>query len=160
MAILSAQSITEACAVAGLVTPCCVRTEVEVPDRPGQTLRLTYGLSSCGYDIRLDAGVTISPRQFVLASSLEHFAMPEDLMGVVHDKSTWARRGLAVQNTVIEPGWHGYLTLELTNHGAEQIIIGDGWPIAQVVFHELDRATNQPYSGKYQFQERGPQGAR
>jgi dCTP deaminase len=39
-------------------------------------------------------------------------------MGIVHDKSTWARRGLVVQNTVIEPGWHGYqTTIELTNHG-------------------------------------------
>ena len=34
-------------------------------------------------------------------------------MGIVHDKSTWARRGLVVQNTVIEPGWHGYLTIEV-----------------------------------------------
>lgn len=160
MAVLTAQSIR----ALSLVEPFSERVGVAVPDPryedPAAKLTLSYGLSSCGYDIRLDAGVMLSPREFRLASSLERFCMPDHVMGVVHDKSSWARRGLAVQNTVIEPGWRGYLTLELTNHGRDMLIIGDGWPIAQVVFHMLVEPTEQPYAGKYQDQERGPQGAR
>lgn len=84
---------------------------------------VTYGLGPSGYDLRVDLGegfedddaeCVIGPGRFQLAATLEHFTMPDDVVGVVHDKSTWARRGLCVQNTVIEPGWRGYLTLELT----------------------------------------------
>jgi dUTPase len=66
-------------------------------------------------------------------------------MGIVHHKSTWARRGLVVQNTVIEPGWHGYLTIELTNHGPGALSLQWGMPIAQIVFHRLEAVTEQPY---------------
>jgi dCTP deaminase len=61
---------------------------------------------------------------------------------------------------VIEPGWSGYLTLELTNHGHDALDILWGDPIAQIVFHWLDHATDQPYNGKYQDQKRGPQPAK
>ncbi len=156
MAVLSAQTIRNLCREVALVAPFCERTQVTYP---GGTV-LSFGLSACGYDIRVDGGTYLRPGEFLLASSLEYFCMPGGVMGRVHDKSSWARRGLAVQNTIIEPGWHGYLTLELTNHGREGLIIGDGWPIAQVIFEFLDVATEQPYDGKYQFQERGPQAAR
>lgn len=86
--------------------------------------------------------------------------MPNNLLGKVCDKSSWARRGLVVQNTVIEPGWHGYLTLELSNIGDEVISITRGTPIAQIVFHLLLEDTEQPYSGRYQNQDPGPQQAR
>jgi dCTP deaminase len=91
---------------------------------------------------------------------MERFAMPTTLMGVVHDKSSWGRKGLAVQNTVIEPGWEGFLTVELSNHSRAIIQIKAGMPIAQIVFHRLDAMTRQPYKGKYQNQEAGPQAAR
>ena len=78
----------------------------------------------------------------------------------MHDKSSWARRGIAVQNTLFDPGWSGYATLELSNHGQEIVTITAGDPIAQIVFHMLDQATEQPYQGKYQDQEAGPQPAR
>lgn len=120
----------------------------------------TFGVSACGYDVRLDQGVVLAPGDFVLASTLEYFMMPKDVVGIVHDKSTWARRGLAVQNTVIEPGWCGYLTLELTNHQREVLTLPEGTPVAQILFHALDRETDSPYVGKYQNQERGPQSAR
>lgn len=120
----------------------------------------TFGLSACGYDVRLDQHVEICPGEFVLASTVEHFTMPGDVVAIVHDKSTWARRGLAVQNTVIEPGWCGYLTLELTNHSRDTLVLPEGSPVAQILFHALDRETDSPYSGKYQNQERGPQSAR
>lgn len=136
-----------------LIDPWCERTQHEGSG-------MSYGLSSCGYDVRIDRGVYVARGAFQLASTLERFCMPDWLVGVVHDKSSWARQGLCVQNTVIEPGWCGYLTLELTNHGGRGLFIGNGWPIAQVVFHRLDEPTELPYRGKYQDQERGPQVAR
>jgi len=140
----------------------------------------SYGLGEAGYDIRIKQGVHFVPHplerfqfanevqdghkvttrfgRFVLASAIEHFQMPEHLVAIVHDKSTWARRGLSVFNTVIEPGWHGFLTLELVYHGSEELYIPAGSGIAQVVFH----GTSQParYDGKYQGQADEPVCAR
>lgn len=116
----------------------------------------TYGLSACGYDIRVREELSIPAHGFVLASSIERFQMTDDLVGIVHDKSTWARRGLAVQNTVIEPGWCGFLTLEITNNRDHSISVPAGAPIAQVIFHRLDCPTDRPYAGKYQDQPARP----
>ena len=88
--------------------------------------------------------------RMVLASSVEEFDMPADLVGVVHDKSTWARQGLSVFNTVIEPGWKGFLTLELVFHGNKDVVIHAGAGIAQVIFTSL--AHDASYEGKYQHQ--------
>jgi dCTP deaminase len=123
---------------------------------------VTYGLGPAGYDVTADVPgqITLWPGNFRLIATVERFDMPDDLVGYVHDKSSWARRGLTVQNTVIEPGWRGYLTLELTHHGETPLVIDHGVGIAQIVFHELDRPTERPYEGKYQDQEQGPQGAR
>lgn len=130
----------------------------------------SYGLSEAGYDIRIAeevlfhrgsfvrVDVTVSNGNFALASAMEKFQMPPDLVGIVHDKSTWARRGLSVLNTVIEPGWKGFLTLELVYHGTEELLIPAGSGIAQVIFHEI--AVPAQYEGKYQNQEEGPQEAR
>jgi dCTP deaminase len=152
MTVLSRQTIQRL----GIISPCADRTSAH---------GLTYGLSPAGYDLRIDLGSDldrreIAPGEFLLAATVERFAMPPDVLGVVHDKSTWARRGLCVQNTVIEPGWRGYLTIELTHHGREPILIDQGVAIAQVIFHLLDEPTDQPYAGKYQDQEAGPQGPR
>jgi dCTP deaminase len=86
--------------------------------------------------------------------------LPDDLAGTVRDKSSWARVGLAVQNTFLDPGWSGYLTIELSNHSDVEIRIERNEPIAQIVFELLDQPTELAYSGKYQNQERGPQPAR
>lgn len=152
--ILSAQSIRRM----RLVSPFRYRSEA---------FGMTYGLGPAGYDIRAefeasqDEGVVGIPSGgFRLASSIEHFYMPDDILGIVHDKSSWARLGLAVQNTVIEPGWRGYLTIELSNHADWTIQIPVGSPIAQIIFHRLDEPTDFPYSGKYQNQDRGPQKAK
>lgn len=69
---------------------------------------LTYGLGPAGYDVRIAEGITASAGQFLLASTVEHFNIPNDILGKVCDKSSWARRGIAVQNTVIEPGVAGF----------------------------------------------------
>ena len=120
----------------------------------------SYGLSEAGYDVRLDHDVTLSEsNRFVLSSTYERFEMPNYLMAVVHDKSTHARRRISVFNTVIEPGWSGWLTLEIVYHGTGEIIIPKGAGIAQVIFHTLTEPANYG-DGKYQNQERGPQEAR
>ena len=119
---------------------------------------MTYGLGPAGYDVRIDRQVMLSRGSCaVLASTMEHFNMPSDCIAYVKDKSTWARRFILVQNTVIEPGWSGFLTLEITYEGGGIEIIDKGSPIAQIVFHRLDEPSESPYSGKYQDQENGPQ---
>lgn len=118
---------------------------------------LTFGLSACGYDIRIAERIHLTPGTFKLASSLEYFDIPFDLRMTIHDKSTWARKGVVVQNTIAEPGWRGYLTLELTNHSTDWYVIAPGTPIAQVCFDLLSAVTDQPYKGRYQDQAPGPQ---
>ena len=144
MTVLSAQSIRKR----GIFTPFCERTKHN---------GMTYGLGPAGYDVRIAEDVNLSnsvygPLRFAIASTVEHFDMPTDCIAYVKDKSTWARRGLLVQNTVIEPGWRGYLTLELSYEGDGAIHIPSGSPIAQIVFHKLDEPTESPYNGKYQDQ--------
>lgn len=119
---------------------------------------VSHGLSEAGYDIRISQDVTLHPfKRFSLASSYEYFDMPSDLVGVVHDKSTWARRKLSVQNTVIEPKWRGWLTLELVYYGWGVLHIPAGAGIAQVLFHQLTEPAE--YKGKYQDQPDRPVGA-
>lgn len=128
----------------------------------------SYGLTEAGYDIRIQEEVvftagTIYPRilvkdgdlfkgwagRFCLASSKEYFQMPKFLVGTVRDKSTWARRGVSVFNTVIEPGWRGILTLELVFNGTENLTIPAGAGIAQVLFGRLE-CDGDYGDGKYQ----------
>ena len=121
---------------------------------------MSFGLSHAGYDVRIAETIKLSPGEFALASTIEEFFMPTDIVAFVHDKSSWARRGLSLFNTVIEPGWIGFLTLELVNHSDQKLFIGEGDPIAQIIFMRLEEPTEKPYSGKYQFQARGAQVAR
>lgn len=139
--ILSAQSINARNRQSGLISPFYLE---------GKSHGMSFGLSQCGYDIRIRESMVIMPGQFRLASSVEKFWIPDDLLMRIVDKSTWARQGLCVQNTVAEPGWHGYLTLELTNHSKLAIALEQEMPIAQVIFEQLDEPTERPYNGKYQ----------
>lgn len=142
---------------------------------------VSHGLAEVGYDIRIkqdvrfhcqkdrygnpwfvDTYITdpgsetlcLLNQRFTIASAIEEFDMPDDLVGIVHDKSTWARKGLAVFNTVIEPKWKGFLTLELVFHGSEDLIIPAGAGIAQVIFHRT--SVPRSYTGKYQNQADKP----
>lgn len=116
---------------------------------------VSHGLAEAGYDVRIKQDITLSPEhRFTLASTVEKFHMPRNLVGIVHDKSTWARRGLSVFNTVIEPGWNGWLTLELVYHGNDVLHIPAGAGIAQVLFHYVEQPA--AYGGKYQGQADEP----
>jgi dCTP deaminase len=63
-------------------------------------------------------------------------------------------------NTHIDPGFSGFVTVELANLGEQIIRFEKGDPLCQIKFELLDYYTDLPYSGKYQSQERGPQAAR
>jgi dCTP deaminase len=127
---------------------------------------VSFGLSEAGYDIRIKQdivfeaggfwmdGMWMGEGNFTLASAIEEFQMRHNLVGIVHDKSTWARQGLSVFNTVIENGWRGFLTLELVYHGRKGLHIPAGAGIAQVVFHETSNFAS--YDGKYQNQPDRP----
>lgn len=121
---------------------------------------VSHGLSEAGYDIRIAQDVWLHPlRRFALASSFEYFDMPDTMLGIVHDKSTNIRRGLMVGNSVAEPGWRGFLTLELFYFGLKPIKIKSGTGIAQIIFHELCERANYG-SGKYQDQPNMPVAAK
>jgi dCTP deaminase len=134
---------------------------------------VSYGLAEVGYDIRLKQTIHMYPANisfgtpamvviegerrfgnFIIASAIEEFDMPDNLVGIVHDKSTWARRGLSVFNTVIEPSWKGFLTLELVYHGYDKLVLPAGTGIAQVIFHSIAEPTK--YEGSYQNQPDRP----
>jgi dCTP deaminase len=120
---------------------------------------VSHGMTEAGYDLRVRQAVHLSPRhRFELASTIEEFDMPSDLVGVVHDKSTHARRAISVFNTVIEPGWRGFLTLEIAYFGDYDIIIPAGSGIAQVLFHRVEVPAF--YEGKYQNQPDMPVSAK
>lgn len=151
---------------------------LDVPDRKISEHGVSYGLGEAGYDIRIKQDITfyrlfglipmvkvVDGKQvsrhfgkFTLASAIEKFNMSPSCVAIVHDKSTWARRALSVFNTVIEPGWKGYLTLELVYHGRKKLHIPAGSGIAQVLFHLVQEPAN--YNGKYQNQENKPIAAR
>lgn len=124
---------------------------------------MSAGLSHAGYDVTLELPegkqIIVLPGDFRLLAAAERFTVPNDVMGFVKGKSTWARAGLLVFNTVIEPSWCGYLTLEVANLGENPILLEDGYPIAQIIFHYISGEV-EGYDGKYQDQGRGPQGPR
>lgn len=99
--------------------------------------------------------IVIQPHEFVLAASQELFDMPNDVCAEVKDKSSLARLGLQVFNTIIEAGWRGRLTIEIYNNSANQIRLSKGMGIAQIVFHKLNCIPFTTYAdrqGKYQNQ--------
>lgn len=121
---------------------------------------VSHGLSEAGYDLTIAQDIWLFPfRRFRLASTVERFNMPNDLVAIIHDKSTWARRGLSVFNTVAEPGWEGWLTLELVYHRWGILHIPAGAGIAQAIFHRIEHPASYG-AGKYQNQENRPVAAR
>lgn len=147
--------------------------------------KISWGLSSYGYDIRLsdeflvpqeDKDIvvdpknfdvskfkkvkaqeyTISPNNFVLARSLEYFKIPRDILVVVFGKSTYARCGLVVNITPLEPEWEGYITISIINPLNHKIKIYSNEGIAQVVFLKTENLCEISYKdkkGKYQAQK-------
>jgi len=160
-----------------------MRMGMQYPDRKRKVI--SYGLSSFGYDCRINNTfrlfkptihgsvvdpkhideealehcigdeVLIPPHSYILGSSLEYFKIPPDIMCLVVGKSTYARCGIIVNVTPLEPGWEGNITIEISNSSplAARIYAGEG--IAQILFFRGDKPdiSYKDKKGKYQGQK-------
>jgi len=104
----------------------------------------------------------LHPGEFVLGSTLERVALPSDVVARLEGKSSLGRLGLLIHSTAgyVDPGWDGYLTLELSNVANLPITIYPGMRIGQISFFRLSTPAAVPYGSraahsKYQGQ-RGP----
>jgi len=104
----------------------------------------------------------LHPGEFVLGSTLERVGLPDDLVARLEGKSSLGRLGLLIHSTAgyVDPGWDGYLTLELSNVANLPITIYPGMKIGQISFFKLTTPADTPYGSqdagsKYQGQ-RGP----
>lgn len=103
--------------------------------------------------------IIIPPHGFVLANSHEKVSLPRNTVAVCMGKSTIARSGLMVVVTPIEPGWTGYITLEIFNTLRLPVRLHAGIGITQLQFFESDEECETSYAdrnGKYQNQEQSP----
>ena len=100
------------------------------------------------------------PNQFVLATTMEYFDLPDDLTAFVEGRSSLGRMGLFIQNPGwVDPGFKGEITLELYNANRCAIELKAGRRVGQLVFAKMDDTALNPYNGKYQGQK-GATGSR
>lgn len=93
------------------------------------------------------------PGQFVLATTVEYFELPNDLTAFVEGRSSLGRMGLFIQNAGwVDPGFKGEITLELYNANRCAIELKAGRRVGQLVFAKMDAPALNPYNGKYQGQ--------
>ena len=104
----------------------------------------------------------LHPGEFVLGSTLERVAVPDDLVARIEGKSSLGRLGLLIHSTAgfIDAGFDGHVTLELANVASLPITIYPGMKIGQISFMQMTTPADQPYGkgaagSKYQGQ-RGP----
>jgi dCTP deaminase len=146
---------------------------------------VSYGTSSYGYDIRcsrefkiftninstivdpkaFDEGsfvdftgdvCIIPPNSFALAQTVEYFRIPRNVLTICLGKSTYARCGIIVNVTPLEPEWEGHVTLEFSNTTPLPAKIYANEGVAQVIFFESDEVCETSYKdrgGKYQGQK-------
>jgi len=110
----------------------------------------------------MDHPFMLHPGEFVLGSTLESVRLGNDIVARLEGKSSLGRLGLLIHSTAgfVDPGFEGYLTLELSNVATLPIAIYPGMKIGQLSFYELSTAAEHPYGSrgahsKYQGQ-RGP----
>ena len=147
--------------------------------------KISYGLSSMGYDVRISdeyriftnvnsslvdpknfsddnfierkgSYCIIPPNSFVLARTVERFKIPDDILVICLGKSTYARCGIIVNVTPLEPGWEGYVTLEFSNTTPLPAKIYANEGVAQFVFikgNEDPAVSYADRNGKYQGQK-------
>jgi dCTP deaminase len=108
----------------------------------------------------------LHPGEFVLGSTLERIGIPDDMVARLEGKSSLGRLGLLIHSTAgyVDPGWDGYLTLELSNVANLPITIYPAMKIGQISFFRLSTPAERPYGSshtksKYQGQ-RGPTASR
>ncbi len=113
-------------------------------------------------EISADGVFMLHPGEFVLGSTLERVALPDDLVARIEGKSSLGRLGLLIHSTAgfIDAGFDGHVTLELANVASLPITIYPGMKIGQISFMEMSTPAERPYGkgatgSKYQGQ-RGP----
>lgn len=97
----------------------------------------------------------VPPNSFALARSIEYFRIPRETLGLCIGKSTYARCGIVVNITPLEPEWEGHLTIEISNTTPLPAKIYSNEGIAQLIFLEGDQVCRVSYAdrkGKYQAQ--------
>ena len=105
-------------------------------------------------DVKADICI-IPPNSFALARSLEYFRIPREVLAIVSGKSTYARMGIVVNVTPLEPEWEGHITLEFSNTTPLPAKIYANEGVAQVLFLGADNICETSYQdrkGKYQGQ--------
>lgn len=92
---------------------------------------------------------------YALAVSAERFCIPSDVISICLGKSTYARTGVIVNVTPLEPGWEGHLTIEISNSSDSDVMVYAAEGIAQLLFLRGERPeiTYDDRAGKYQGQE-------
>ncbi|HEY2331659.1 MAG TPA: dCTP deaminase [Acidimicrobiales bacterium] len=113
-------------------------------------------------EIGEDDAFMLHPGEFVLGSTLERVALPDDLVARLEGKSSLGRLGLLIHSTAgfVDAGWDGHLTLELSNVANLPITLYPGMKIGQISFLQMTTPADQPYGtgalgSKYKGQ-RGP----
>ena len=156
----------------------------QIREADGQKI-ISYGTSSYGYDVRcanefkiftnINSTIVdpknfdeknfvdfkgdrciIPPNSFALARTVERFKIPRDVLVICLGKSTYARCGIIVNVTPLEPEWEGYVTLEFSNTTTLPAVIYANEGIAQMLFFGGDQVCDVSYkdrNGKYQGQE-------
>ena len=97
----------------------------------------------------------IPPNSFALASTIEYFRIPADILTICVGKSTYARCGIIVNVTPLEPEWEGHVTLEFSNTTNLPAIIYANEGVAQMLFFQSDERCETTYkdrNGRYQGQ--------
>ncbi len=99
--------------------------------------------------------IMIPPQSFILATTMEYIKLPNNMTAFVEGRSSIGRMGLFIQNAGwVDPGFEGEITLEIFNANSVPIKLSSGRRICQIVFAQMDRATMNPYQGKYMGQRK------
>lgn len=107
-------------------------------------------LNGGGYDLRVAMEAVIPPGEHRLVATLERVELGDDIAGTLHLRSSLARKGIIASLALVDPGFHGQLTISLFNAGAESFKMSRNDRFVQLVLHELSSRTHYMYSGKYQ----------
>jgi dCTP deaminase len=101
------------------------------------------------YDLRAAEDTHLKKGHCTLIPTLEWVELPKDLAGTLRCRSSFGRRGVLLGAGFVDPGFHGQLTLCLTNFGNDDILITKNERVVQMIFHEV-RESSLCYSGRYQ----------
>jgi deoxycytidine triphosphate deaminase len=105
-------------------------------------------------DLKPGEGVVVQPGGLLLVGTMERVHFPNDLIGFLYLKSSYARLGLlSWSQGIIEPGYSGGLTIVLNNASNIYVPIVGGQKICHLMFSQADEATERPYTAEYQGSE-------